>query len=36
MVSDLVIIPTRPSLADIWGVKDTRALVERVKVVVST
>ena len=33
LVADLVIIPTRPSLADIWGVKDTLALVERAKVV---
>ena len=32
LVSDLVIIPTRPSLADIWGVKDTLGLVERAKV----
>ncbi|PRD64848.1 AAA family ATPase [Malikia granosa] len=32
LVSDLVIIPTRPSLADIWGVKDTLGLVDRAKV----
>lgn len=32
LVSDLVIIPTRPSLGDIWGAKDTLALVERAKV----
>lgn len=33
LVADLVVIPTRPSLGDIWGVKDTLALVERAKVV---
>ena len=33
LVADLVVIPTRPSLADIWGVRDTLALVERAKVV---
>lgn len=32
LVSDLVVIPTRPSLADIWGVKDTLGLVDRAKV----
>lgn len=32
LVSDLVVVPTRPSLADIWGVKDTLGLVEKAKV----
>lgn len=33
LVADLVIIPTRPSLGDIWGVKDTLALIEKAKVI---
>lgn len=36
LVADLVVIPTRPSLADIWGVKDTLGLVERVKMLNET
>ena len=33
LVSDLVIVPTRPSLPDIWAVKDTLALIEKAKIV---
>lgn len=33
LVADLVIIPARPSLSDIWGAKDTLALVEKAKVI---
>lgn len=33
LVSDLVLIPTRPSLADIWAVQETIKLVERAKAV---
>jgi chromosome partitioning protein len=31
LVSDLVLIPTRPSLSDIWSVQETIKLVERAK-----
>ena len=31
LVSDLVLIPTRPSLADIWAVQETLKLIERAK-----
>jgi chromosome partitioning protein len=33
LVSDLVLIPTRPSLADIWAVQETIKLVERAKAI---
>lgn len=33
LVSDLVLIPTRPSLADIWAVQETIKLIERAKAV---
>lgn len=33
LVSDLVLIPTRPSLADIWAVQETIKLIERAKTV---
>jgi chromosome partitioning protein len=33
LVSDLVLIPTRPSLPDIWAVQETLRLVERAKVI---
>lgn len=33
LVSDLVLIPTRPSLPDIWAVQETIRLVERAKAI---
>lgn len=33
LVSDLVLIPTRPSLADIWAVQETIKLIERARAV---
>jgi chromosome partitioning protein len=33
LVSDLVLIPTRPSLPDIWAVKETLDLIEKAKVI---
>lgn len=33
LVSDLVVIPTRPSLADIWAVQETLKLVERAEAI---
>lgn len=33
LVSDLVLIPTRPSLADIWAVQETLKLIERAKTI---
>ena len=33
LVSDLVLIPTRPSLPDIWAVQETIQLVERAKAI---
>lgn len=36
LVSDLVLIPTRPSLPDIWAVQETIALIERAKAINDT
>lgn len=33
LVSDLVLIPTRPSLPDIWAVKETLDLIEKAKTI---
>ena len=33
LVSDLVLIPTRPSLTDIWAVQETIKLIERAKAI---
>lgn len=36
LVSDLVLIPTRPSLPDIWAVQETLALIERARTINET